>query len=176
MRVRVGLGLGLGRGDGVRAGVVTSGLVRLLAVILARLGEGACSDPLLAWLGLGIGIGVGCRDRTRVRDSVRVGVGVRVRDGDPLLAFALPLRDPFAYARVPFLVRGRGRGRVRVWVRVWVRVRVTGYVAQGPEVIGARRAACGDHLGHGREAECARRAQAAHLGLGLGSGLGLGLA
>ena len=124
MRVRVGLGLGLGRGDGVRAGVVTSGLVRLLAVNLARLGEGACSDPLLAWLGLGIGVGVGCRDRTRVRDSVRVGVGVRVRDGDPLLAFALPLRDPFAYARVPFLVRGRGRGRVRVWVRVWVRVRV----------------------------------------------------
>ena len=138
MRVRVGLGLGLGRGDGVRAGVVTSGLVRLLALILTGLGEGACSDPLLA--------------------------------------FALPLRDPFAYARVPFLVRGRGRGRVRVWVRVWVRVRVTGYVAQGPEVIGARRAACGDHLGHGREAECARRAQAAHLGLGLGSGLGLGLA
>ena len=86
MKVRVGLGLGLGRGDGVRAEVVTSGLVRLLAVILARLGEGACSDPLLA--------------------------------------FALPLRDPFSYARVPVLVRGRVRVRVRVWVRVWVRVRV----------------------------------------------------
>jgi len=86
VRVRVGLGLGLGRGDGVRAGVVTSGLVRLLALILTGLGEGACSDPLLA--------------------------------------FALPLRDPLAYARVPFLVRGRGRVRVRVWVRVWVRVRV----------------------------------------------------